>query len=88
MTDTSRIIAREVTRLLREERIGAGLSIYRVAKKSGVSQQMIGYVERGMRNPTLDTLLRIAGALNVDLWKLIKRAQNALHRGARSKHQI
>jgi transcriptional regulator with XRE-family HTH domain len=77
MTDASRIIARKVTRLLREERIRAGLSIYRVAKKSGVSQQMIGYVERGMRNPTLDTLLRITIALDVDLSKLIKRASRA-----------
>jgi transcriptional regulator with XRE-family HTH domain len=67
-------ISREVTRLLREQRIRAGLSIYRVAKKSGVSQQMIGYVERGLRNPTLDTLLRITNALDVDLWKLIKKA--------------
>ena len=25
--------------------------------------QMVSYVERGMRNPTLDTLLRIIGAL-------------------------
>jgi transcriptional regulator with XRE-family HTH domain len=72
--DTSRIVSTEVARLLRKERIRAGLSVYRVAKRSGVSQQMIGYVERGMRNPTLDTLLRITGALNVDLSKLIKRA--------------
>ena len=66
---TSRVI-----RLLREERVRAGVSIYRLSKRSGVSQQMIGYVERGMRNPTLDTLLRIATALDVDLSKLIKRA--------------
>ena len=45
-----------------------------VAKRSGLSQQMVSYVERGMRNPTLDTLVRIANALDVDLWKLIKRA--------------
>ena len=31
---------------------------------------MISYVERGMRNPTLDTLLRIALALDVDLSRL------------------
>jgi len=48
--------------------------MYRIAKKSGLSLQMISYVERGMRNPTLDTLLRIAAALNVDLSRLIKQA--------------
>ena len=72
--DASRKIAAEVPRLLREERVRRGLSIYRLAKMSGVSQQMISYVERGMRNPTLDTLLRIANGLNVDLSRLIKRA--------------
>lgn len=45
-----------------------------LAKQCGLSQQMISYVERGMRKPTLDTLLRIAGVLEVDLWKLLKTA--------------
>lgn len=45
-----------------------------VAKKAGLSQQMISYVERGLRNPTLDTLLRIADALDIDLWRVIKQA--------------
>jgi transcriptional regulator with XRE-family HTH domain len=68
------IISTEVIRLLRQERQAQNLSVYRVAKDSGLSQQMIHYVERGMRNPTLDTLLRIAGALGVDFAVVIKRA--------------
>ena len=72
-----RKIAVEVPRLLRKERARRGLSIYRVAKMSGVSQQMISYVERGMRNPTLETLLRIANALDVDLWRLLKEVSTA-----------
>jgi transcriptional regulator with XRE-family HTH domain len=67
-------VSRDVARLLREERVRRELSMNGLAKKSGLSQQMVSYVERGMRNPTLDTLLRMANALNVDLWKLIKRA--------------
>ena len=35
---------------------------------------MVSYVERGMRNPTLDTLLRMTSALQIDLGKLITRA--------------
>ena len=46
----------------------------KVAAEAGLSQQMISYVERGMRSPTLDTLLRIAGVLKVDLWKILKSA--------------
>jgi transcriptional regulator with XRE-family HTH domain len=46
-----------------------------LAVKAGLSQQMISYVERGIRNPTLDTLLRITKALDVPLAKLITRAE-------------
>jgi transcriptional regulator with XRE-family HTH domain len=45
-----------------------------LAAKAGLSQPMISYVERGMRIPTLETALRIAAALDVDLWRLIKQA--------------
>ncbi|HAK06174.1 MAG TPA: XRE family transcriptional regulator [Spartobacteria bacterium] len=74
--DIPRSASLEVVRLLRKERIRREISLNRLAEKAGLSRSMVSYVERGMRNPTLDTLLRIAGALNVDLWRLIKRASN------------
>jgi transcriptional regulator with XRE-family HTH domain len=46
----------------------------RLAEKSGLSQSMISLLERGMRSPTLDTLLRVAIALDVDLSELLKKA--------------
>jgi transcriptional regulator with XRE-family HTH domain len=72
--DFSRRVALQVAQLLRDERIRRKISMDQLAAKAGLSQPMISYVERGLRNPTLDTLLRIAGALDVDLWKLLKRA--------------
>jgi transcriptional regulator with XRE-family HTH domain len=45
-----------------------------VAAKAGLSQQMVSYVERGVRNPTLETLLRITSALETDLATLISKA--------------
>ena len=36
---------------------------------------MIGYVERGLRNPTLETILRMADALELDFAELVTRAQ-------------
>jgi transcriptional regulator with XRE-family HTH domain len=69
-----RSVSFEVVRLLRKERIRREISLNRLAEKAGLSRSMVSYVERGMRNPTLDTLLRIAEALDLDLWKLIKRA--------------
>jgi len=37
----------------------------------GLSQQMVSYVERGMRNPTLDTLLRMSAAMKLELADVI-----------------
>jgi len=68
----------EVVQLLSAERISAGVSMNRLAQKSGLSQSMISLLERGMRNPTLDTLLRIAIALEVDLSQLLKKAAKRL----------
>jgi transcriptional regulator with XRE-family HTH domain len=45
-----------------------------VARRTGLSQQTVSFVERGMRIPTLDTLLRIAGSLELDLWRVLRKA--------------
>jgi transcriptional regulator with XRE-family HTH domain len=46
-----------------------------VAERAGLSQQMVSYVEREMRNPTLETLLRIAAALEIDLAEILAQAE-------------
>ena len=51
-----------------------GMSMTALAAKSGLSLTMISFVEREIRKPTMDTLLRIADALEVDLWKLLRDA--------------
>jgi len=71
--DAPRVISLEVVRLLKKQRIRRGISMNRLAQKSGLSQSMVSLLERGMRTPTLDTLLRIAAALDVDLSKLLKQ---------------
>ena len=45
-----------------------------LAAKAGLSQQMVSYVERQMRVPTIDTLLRISAALEIELWRILKLA--------------
>ena len=47
---------------------------FEVATRSGLSHTMVMRVEKKERLPTIDTLLRIAGALDVDLWKLLRDA--------------
>lgn len=66
----------EVVRLLQTERERQELAMLTVAERSGLSQQMVSYVERGMRRPTLETVLRMADALGVDLADLLRQAQS------------
>jgi transcriptional regulator with XRE-family HTH domain len=76
-------VAANVVRILRDERKRRGLSMNQVAERSGLSQGMISLVEHDLRNPTLDTLLRIADALELDLAGIIKRASKAASKPAR-----
>lgn len=45
-----------------------------LAERAGLSQPMVSYVEREMRKPTLDTLLRIADAMEIDLVDILRQA--------------
>lgn len=67
--------ASRVAELLRKERQHRHLSMSTVAERAGLSQQMVSYVERGLRNPTLDTLLRMAAAMKLDFAELLAAAQ-------------
>ena len=71
---TLNAIQSHVVRLLRKERIKQNVSITALAARAGLSQPMVSYVERELRKPTLDTLLRISGALRLDLSDIIRRA--------------
>jgi DNA-binding XRE family transcriptional regulator len=70
-------LCERIIRLLREERKRQGLSKYAVEQRAGISQQMVGYVERGLRKPSLETILRMADGLGVDLSDIIKQARKA-----------
>lgn len=69
------VIAAEVVRLLKKERERKGLSMTQLAAKSGLSLSIISFLERGLRNPTLDTLLRVAEALKLNLSSAIRKAE-------------
>ena len=71
-------IAANVVRLLREEREKRGLSMNVVAQRSGLSHSIISLIEHDLRNPTLDTLLRISEAIEIDLGQIITRAQKEI----------
>jgi transcriptional regulator with XRE-family HTH domain len=63
-----------ISEALKEARLRKKLSMSAVAERAGISQQMVSYVERGIRKPTVDTVFRISVALEVDLGRIIKSA--------------
>lgn len=78
LAKASQAECRKIIQLLKEERERRGLSKYAVSQQSGLSQQAVGYMEKGHRIPSLETVLRIANAMDVDLSEIIKRAQKEL----------
>ena len=75
----------EVIRLLREERERQGISQYELAPKAGLSASTLSVIERELRNPTLDTLLRIAGVLEVELGELLIQASAEVRKRGKKK---
>ena len=73
-------ISSHVARILREEREEQALSMTALAERAGLSRTMIRFVEREVRNPSLETLLRIAFALKIDLGSVIEKAIDASDR--------
>lgn len=83
MQHNVRLLCVRIIALLQKERLRRKRSKYFVAQKSGLSPQMIAYVENGDRNPTLETVLRIAAALEVDFAELVKKARRQLPQAAK-----
>ena len=65
----------EIVRLLKQDRERRKLSNYAVSQRSGVSESMLGRIERGHSNPSLETTLRIADGIGADLPAIIKKAR-------------
>jgi len=68
----------EIISLLKRERKRRKLSNYVVSQRSGVSESMLSRVERGHVNPSLETVLRIADGIDVDLAAVITRARASI----------
>lgn len=76
-------ISSEVARILREERLQRGFSMNLVSERAGLSRPMISLVERELRKPTLDTLLRMTEAMEIDLVEVLKRAMQTVKKSPR-----
>lgn len=66
----------KIIQLLAEDRKRKRISKYQVEQRSGLSQQMVGYVERGVRLPSLETILRMADGIGVKIEDVIAEARS------------
>lgn len=68
-------ILNKVVKLLAEARKAQGLSHEALAQKAGVTRPAISHIEAGKRKPSLLICLKIAKALDLKLWEVIKQAE-------------
>lgn len=62
----------ELGKIVKSKRESKGLTQLELAEKSGVDRNYIGMLERGERNPSYLSLLKIAKGLNIKVYNLIK----------------
>jgi transcriptional regulator with XRE-family HTH domain len=70
---------------IRTLRTAKGISQERLAQLSGLDRTYVSGIERGERNPSLTNILKISGALGIDVSDLALRAEE-LMRGRVSDH--
>ena len=65
-------------RVLREQRIAAGVSQEALALSADVDRTFVSQIERGIRQPTLTTLVKLCNALGVAPSTIIGRMERLL----------
>lgn len=68
-------LTERLARSLRSHRLGRGLSLGELARRSGLSKTSLSNLEAGAANPSLETLWRIAGALDLPLGELLGESE-------------
>ncbi|MCC6302949.1 MAG: helix-turn-helix transcriptional regulator [Gammaproteobacteria bacterium] len=64
--------------LVRETRMKLGLSQEELAERCGMHRNAIGFIERGERSPSIESVFAIATGLGISASKLIGRLDQAL----------
>jgi transcriptional regulator with XRE-family HTH domain len=65
-------------RVLREQRTAAGVSQEALALSADVDRTFVSQIERGIRQPTLTTLCKLARALDVQPSTLVSKMEKLL----------
>ena len=65
-------VSKKIGRKIKQVRKEKNITQEDLALNSGLNRAYIGYIERGERNPSTDTLSKIAKSLKVPLKELFK----------------
>jgi transcriptional regulator with XRE-family HTH domain len=65
-------------RVLREQRTAAGVSQEQLALSADVDRTFVSQMERGIRQPTVTTLFKLAKALDMQPSTLVSRTEKLL----------
>lgn len=64
--DTKKLIGMRIKELRRSK----GLSQEQLAEKADINSKYLSRIERGTENPTLDMFIKLANALEVEMWEM------------------
>lgn len=69
---TNETLLKELGQTIRKKRVLYGLTQVKLAQKCQMDRNYIGMLERGERNPSYLSLLKIAEGLDMTVYQLIK----------------
>lgn len=66
------VVHQKIAEKIRNLRKDKNITQEELAFKAGLNRAYIGYIERGERKPSVDTLAKIAKALSIKLFQLFQ----------------
>lgn len=65
-------------KVIRQLRLDSGLSQDKLVDKIDMSKAYLSEIERGLKMPSLPTIMRISKALNLNAWEIVKMIEEEL----------
>ena len=78
----------DIAKRLKEIRKSKNISVYKLSQLSSVSETHIRDLERGDRNPSLDTLSKLAKPLGLSLSDLLKETEDVSYLSNEEKELV
>jgi len=78
--DTKELIGNRIKELRKKK----GLSQEQLSEKAEITPNYLSRIERGTENPTLDMFIRLANALDVEMWEMFDFGHTGSRRDLKS----